>query len=144
MAMTRTLLRDDRGAAAVEFAIIAPLLFVLVFGIIDFGRALFTLNNLTSAVREGARFAAVRENPAGDAALIQQRVNDFLSTANIGGTVPTATVTVNSVGGLAESITVSIDNYTFVPLTPIATLVGLGTITMSPAAEFRWERTQAP
>ena len=140
MRKTRKLLRDDRAAAAVEFAIIAPLLLVLVFGIIDFGRALFTLNNLTSAVREGARYAAVRANPGADVALIQARVNSYLATANIGGTVPTATVTLNSVGGSLESITVSIVDYTFDPITPIAELVGLGTISMSPAAEFRWER----
>ena len=45
----------DRGAAAVEFALLLPLLLLLVFGIIDFGRALNAQVTLTQAAREGAR-----------------------------------------------------------------------------------------
>jgi len=50
---------DQRGAAAVEFAIIAPVLFMLVFGIIEFGLAWSQKNVFVGAAREGARFAAV-------------------------------------------------------------------------------------
>ena len=53
-------LRNERGAAAVEFALIAAVLFVFVFGIIEFGRLFSELEVLTSAAREGARAAAVR------------------------------------------------------------------------------------
>ena len=49
----------DRGAAAVEFALLLPLLLFLVFGIIDFGRALNAQITLTQAAREGARLAAL-------------------------------------------------------------------------------------
>jgi len=55
-----THLRNERGAAAVEFALIAAVLFVFVFGIIEFGRLFSELEVLTSAAREGARAAAVR------------------------------------------------------------------------------------
>jgi Flp pilus assembly protein TadG len=48
----------DRGAAAVEFALVFPLLLLIVFGIIDFGRALNTQITLTQAAREGARLDA--------------------------------------------------------------------------------------
>jgi Flp pilus assembly pilin Flp len=51
--------RDKRGAAVVEFALVVPLLLLLLFGIIDMSRAFYTLNNLASAVREGARRGAV-------------------------------------------------------------------------------------
>ena len=51
--------RDEHGAAVVEFALVVPLLLLLLWGIIDMGRAFYTLNNLASAVREGARRAAV-------------------------------------------------------------------------------------
>ena len=51
----------DRGAAAVEFALLLPVLLLLVFGIIDFGRALNASITLTQAAREGARLAAVAE-----------------------------------------------------------------------------------
>ena len=45
------------GAAAIEFAIIAPLFFTLVFGSIEFGRALMVQQVLTNASRVGAREA---------------------------------------------------------------------------------------
>ena len=54
--------RED-GAAAVEFAIVATLFFMLVFGIIDFGFAFHSWNNAANAAREGARKAAVVNDP---------------------------------------------------------------------------------
>jgi Flp pilus assembly protein TadG len=52
-------LRGERGASAVEFAIIAPLLFILLFGIIQFGIAFLHVQTIRTAVREGGRMAAV-------------------------------------------------------------------------------------
>jgi len=51
--------RSDRGAAAVEFALLLPLLVLIVFGLIDFGRAINTQITLTQAAREGARSLAL-------------------------------------------------------------------------------------
>jgi|CZKT01.1.fsa_nt_gi Flp pilus assembly protein TadG len=51
----------ERGAAAVEFALLLPVLLLLLFGIIDFGRALNAQITLTQAAREGARLAALGE-----------------------------------------------------------------------------------
>ena len=134
--------RDERGAAAVEFALVLPILVVLGFGIIDFGRLLYTYNNLTSAVREGARFAAVQTAAkVGNTAAIQGRVSDYI--AAFGGT-PVANsqieVTLDAAPPATRFITVRIDAYEFEPITPIAGLIGLGDITMSPQAVFRWER----
>ena len=56
--------RIQAGVTTVEFAIIGTLLMVIVFGIIEFGRALFVMNALTEATRRGARMAAVC--PVGD------------------------------------------------------------------------------
>ena len=56
---TRSKLRGEDGAAAVEFALVVSLLFVLLFGIMEFGLAFFELQNLRSATREGARAAAI-------------------------------------------------------------------------------------
>lgn len=53
-------LRREEGASAVEFAVIASLLFMLVFGIIEYGRIYSEFQVLQSAAREGARVAAVR------------------------------------------------------------------------------------
>jgi hypothetical protein len=58
----RTRLRGDRGAAPVEFAIVAPLLFLLVFGIIDFGFGFHAWDATQNAAREGARVAATNSN----------------------------------------------------------------------------------
>jgi hypothetical protein len=48
----------DRGAAAVEFALVVPVLLIVVFGIIDFGRMLNAQLQVTEAAREGARAAS--------------------------------------------------------------------------------------
>jgi Flp pilus assembly protein TadG len=52
-------LKSQRGAAAVEFALIAPLLFMLIFGITEFGLAWSQKEVFIQAAREGARYAAV-------------------------------------------------------------------------------------
>lgn len=57
---------DQRGAVGVEFALILPLLVLLVFGIIEFGRGYNAKVELTGAVREGARALALGQS-AGDA-----------------------------------------------------------------------------
>jgi Flp pilus assembly protein TadG len=49
----------QRGVVAVEFVLVAPLLFLLLFGIIQFGRAYNAKVELTGAVREGARALAL-------------------------------------------------------------------------------------
>jgi hypothetical protein len=59
--------RDQRGTALVEFALIAPLLFLLLFGIVDFGRALNYYNQMTQLAGQGARAAAVNRAPDGTA-----------------------------------------------------------------------------
>ncbi len=55
----RAKLRKEEGAAAVEFALVAGLLFMLIFGMIEYGFAFFEMQTLRGATREGARVAAV-------------------------------------------------------------------------------------
>ncbi len=56
----------DTGAAAVEMAIVLPLLLLLVFGIIDFGRMLNAQITVTQAAREGARWEALNQDSVED------------------------------------------------------------------------------
>jgi hypothetical protein len=50
---------NERGTTIAEFAVVALLFFTLVFGIIEFGRLLYTHNALTDATRRGARYAVL-------------------------------------------------------------------------------------
>jgi len=50
--------RGERGANLAEFALVAPLLIFLVFGIVDLGRAFYGYVVITNAVREGARYGS--------------------------------------------------------------------------------------
>lgn len=81
----------QRGTTTVEFAIVGSLFFVLLFGVMEFGRALFVANALTESTRRGARMAAVC--PVGDTqpALVAivanaggvSRIAPDLTTANV-------------------------------------------------------------
>ena len=48
-----------RGQTLVEFALVAPIFFLILFSIIDFGRYVYTVQILNNAAREGARYAIV-------------------------------------------------------------------------------------
>jgi Flp pilus assembly protein TadG len=61
---SRRHLRDERGQAMVEFAVILPIFLVLVFGIIQFGIVFNNYVTLTDATRAGARAGAVARNDA--------------------------------------------------------------------------------
>jgi Flp pilus assembly protein TadG len=65
--------RSESGQALVEFALVAPLVLILLFGIVQFGIAYNNALTLTDAVRAGAR-AAIVSGPAGAAAAAQQAV----------------------------------------------------------------------
>lgn len=56
---------SERGAVAVEFAILLPLLLTLVLGTIEFGRAYNAQITLTNAARDGVRVMAISNDPAG-------------------------------------------------------------------------------
>jgi len=51
---------SERGTTLLEFALVAIVLFMLIFGIIDFSRALFAYHFVANAAREGTRYASVR------------------------------------------------------------------------------------
>ncbi len=57
-------LRTERGAAAVEFALVLPVLIILVLGIAEFGHAFQVQGTLSAAAREGVRLMALQNDPA--------------------------------------------------------------------------------
>jgi hypothetical protein len=52
----------SRGTSLVEFALVGPILLMLVFGCIDFGRAYYHMNQLNNAAREGMRLAILQDH----------------------------------------------------------------------------------
>lgn len=64
------MIKKQFGAALVEFALIALVFFTVVFGLIEWGRLLFTMNTLTEMTRRGARLATVC--PPSDSKILHQ------------------------------------------------------------------------
>lgn len=74
---TELIIKNRKGATAVEFAIVLSLLFLLVFGIIDFGFYLYDAHIITNASREGARNGIIQAIPRVSADEIRQKVRDY-------------------------------------------------------------------
>ena len=141
--------RDELGAAVVEFALVVPVLFLIVFAVIDFGRALWTLNVLSSGVREGARAAAVREDNANAKATAKAAtvayINGILNAGLTAADVDVPDIVTNQASPDYGLIKVSLrvggsPGYAFTPVTPFASRMGLGSIRFQPNANYRWEK----
>ena len=78
--------RNRHGAAAVEFALVAPLFFFLVFGMIEVGRAIMVQQIITNASREGARVAVLGTTTSKTD--VDTVVNNYLAGAGIPPVVP--------------------------------------------------------
>lgn len=101
---------ETRGAAALEFALVAPALILFIIGIAQFGVMFMANNGLRNAVGEGARYATIYPRPTN--AQISQRVTDGrfgLNPARITGPTYTSGV---SAGTEYVDITMS---YTVTP-----------------------------
>lgn len=89
MASVRRLSRlrsDERGAELIEFALVFPLLLLVVLGIIDFGFLFHRYQVVTNAAREGARVAVL---PGYSNADVQFRVNQYLDASGLDPVAPT-------------------------------------------------------
>lgn len=71
------IIRDEHGGSLVEFAIIMPLLLVILFGIIEFGILLYNQAAITNASREGARYGIVSRAPRHTDEEIRSYVRSF-------------------------------------------------------------------
>jgi Flp pilus assembly protein TadG len=110
-------LHREEGASAVEFALLAPLLFLILFGIIEFAIAFLHVQSIRTGVREGGRAAAVGAQvsttqertvdasvgsiPADDASLVQVQSSEAgrCTPQNIGSDVTVSYDTANLPGG---------------------------------------------
>ncbi len=92
MKRTRFGKKSERGAAAMELALLLPVISALIFGAVDFGRMLWFQEVLVNATREGARRAILFNTP-----YTQGQIAGFVSQSLQAGGVPTAglQVTVN-------------------------------------------------
>lgn len=120
-------LRNRRGTTTVEFAVVAPVFFVLVLGMIEFGQAMMAQSVLTNAAQLGARAGALNGATSTD---VTSAVNAYLSNAGLSGA--TSTTTPNPPSGAKPGtdikVTVTIP-YTSVSLLPTPSFLKTTTLT---------------
>lgn len=126
-------LRNQRGAALVELAFSMLLLVLILFGTIEFGRVMYTRNNLNLAAREGARRASVTKDLATSTASVVSYVMTLPDTT--GATVSVAMVPDPSGSGTNVNVTVSKPFTSAVPLL----IPSLASLTLTGQAQMRYE-----
>uniref|UniRef100_A0A7V4LBW8 Pilus assembly protein n=1 Tax=Desulfobacca acetoxidans TaxID=60893 RepID=A0A7V4LBW8_9BACT len=104
----------ERGGSVAEFALLAPVFVVLLFGMVEFGLAMYAKGVITNASREGARLGVVYGTPRKTEAEIIARIREYLNKAGFYAT-PEVTIDVTGEGGSSgTTLTVSVSYpYTF-------------------------------
>jgi Flp pilus assembly protein TadG len=113
-----------RGAAAVEFAVVAPLLFLLILGIIEIGRMMMVQQVVTNAAREGCRKAVLAGATEDQVYAV---IDNYLTGSGISG--HTRAVSPSLTGAtMGEAVTVTVrvsyDNVTWLPLGAVQWMKG--------------------
>jgi len=127
---------DPTGAAAVEFALVLPLLVMILFGIVEFAAAWHARQLITNAAREGARTAVIG-NAMMPAAELEDSVRQVVERS-AGPMIDLLNLTVTMEGvGVATSETAAVTlDYIY---TPLVGLVLRAPITLSTTAVMRNE-----
>ena len=107
-----------------EFALLLPVLMMVLFGIIEFGLALYRQAILTNASREGARLGIVQSIPAITTAAINATIDTYLTNAGVTPGTVSRTIVAGGVTGTPVTVTLTLP-YTY------AVLPGLTSITPS-------------
>ena len=137
--------KSQRGAAALEFALVFPVLLLLLVGIVDFGMLMSTQSVVANAAREGARTAALSNNSMAAQSAVNRAIADLPGATNIGTTVTVGcTTSAGAVCSLSDStsdaggtVTVTV-NYLHTWLSPV--LLGLApTVTLHGTSFMRIE-----
>jgi Flp pilus assembly protein TadG len=127
--------KNRRGAAVVEFAVVAPVFFLMVFGMIEYGRLVMVQQVLTNASREGARQAVL---DGATASSVSSTVTNYLTAARVGGATVTVSPNPPSSAGYGDPVTVTAS----VPFNQVSWLPSpmfLGGRTMSAVTVMRRE-----
>lgn len=101
----RSYRRYRRAAAAVEFAIVAPVFFLLIFGMVEYGRMVMVQQVITNASREGARQAVLDGATTTE---VQTVVNDYLASGSITGATVTVTPNPPANAEFGDPVTVAV------------------------------------
>ena len=86
---TKSLLRDERGVSIIEFALIAPVLLLMLMGLLDLGFNMYTTEMLQGAIQNAARRSTIEGASGNDAQL------DGIVTTAVRAVAPSATLTFN-------------------------------------------------
>jgi Flp pilus assembly protein TadG len=141
-------LANESGVAITEFALVLPVLAVLLFGMIDFGRAINYWIDATHLANETARWAVVNQNPGSTlvpAETLQQYVQRQATTSELrnGGTgsVPTGIsvqICFPSGATVGQPVRAKASvRYNWMPL--IGDRLGIGSVTITGRADMRLE-----
>lgn len=131
----------DRGAAAVEFAIVVPVLLIILLALVDFGRLFFVQVSLNAASREGARAASVGRSSVDVDSIVQASAASTASISSLGATTQLS-VTLDPCSGAADDTAVVEVGVPFAWVTPIELLQfynpdsSLGEITLGSRSEM--------
>ena len=124
---------SERGQELVEFALTFPVLFLLLLGILDMGRATYYNSVLYNSAREGARYGIIYPDDAAGIETAARNLAVGLYPADL--TVSSARVS----SGAADNIQVVL-NYQFTPVTPvIAQFFGAAVVTVTNQATMQIE-----
>jgi Flp pilus assembly protein TadG len=108
--------RKRLGAAVVEFAIVAPLFFLLVFAMIEYGRMVMVSQLITNASREGARQAVLDGATNSE---VDSAVTGYLEMSSIQGadveTIPANISTADDGEAITVSVSVTFDQISWLP-----------------------------
>jgi Flp pilus assembly protein TadG len=89
----------ERGSALVEFALVLTALFMMVFGIMDFSRAIYAYHFVSGAAREATRFASVRGSSCKTATVTPCPVQATDVTTYVYGILPSGMAVTSTAGG---------------------------------------------
>lgn len=133
--------KTRKGAAAVEFAIVLPLLIIVLFGIIEFSIVLYDKAMITNASREGARAGIVAQIPRVTDGEITTVVNTYCQShlITLGAANNPVTTVARTGPNFGDEITVTVQyNYGFLVLPRFITTMS-GTMTLTATSVMRLE-----